>query len=313
MLTNMATEREWTQYWSARDQNGAGDAVANDPGLQSRWRSFFSGLSDRATALDIACGAGGAMRHRLGAGLSVGVDLAPAALKGFAEAIGKGAPVCSPSDTLPFVDGAFHGVVSQFGVEYGGRSAFIEAARVLAPSGQLMLVVHYKDGSIAKESEALLREIVVLETEPSFAPATRNFFERIFDIKRRKGDTPDARAAFMSAQNKFRSALERTRDAVTANAQGLTAHLHNGAQQLFERRAAYAEEDILGWVDEQAANIAAGRARIEAMLSAAHDAPAIGGVVDELRAAGLSCAAPAPLTLMGRNLPAAWIVNARRG
>jgi ubiquinone/menaquinone biosynthesis C-methylase UbiE len=55
-------------------------------------------------------------------------------------------------EDLPFADGGFSGVVSQFGFEYAReKKAVTEAARVLAPGGRLRLVIHAKVGVVAED------------------------------------------------------------------------------------------------------------------------------------------------------------------
>lgn len=54
---------------------------------------------------------------------------------------------------LPFGDGSFDLVVSQFGLEYCGPAAWAEAVRVLAPGGRLLMVCHHA-GSAAVQHNA---------------------------------------------------------------------------------------------------------------------------------------------------------------
>jgi SAM-dependent methyltransferase len=55
-------------------------------------------------------------------------------------------------EALPFRDGTFTSVVSQFGFEYACETrAAAEVARVLTPSGHLCLVIHAKAGAVARD------------------------------------------------------------------------------------------------------------------------------------------------------------------
>ncbi len=59
-----------------------------------------------------------------------------------------------PADDLPYADGPFNAVCSQFGVEYAGTKAFEEAAHVLAPNGRLLILCHYSNGYIDSRNSA---------------------------------------------------------------------------------------------------------------------------------------------------------------
>ena len=61
-----------------------------------------------------------------------------------------------PATELPLPDSSFDFVVSQFGVEYAGIDAFIEAARLVKPGGQLSLLCHYQDGYIDSKNQKML-------------------------------------------------------------------------------------------------------------------------------------------------------------
>ena len=75
--------------------------------------------------------------------------------------------ICS----LPFDDGAFDVVTSQYGIEYApADNAFAEAVRVLAGGGELGLLMHHEDSEIVvpasirrREMEALLADDGVLQ------------------------------------------------------------------------------------------------------------------------------------------------------
>lgn len=52
-------------------------------------------------------------------------------------------------EDLPFEDGEFNGVTSQYGFEYADEEqAISEASRVLAPGGLLRLLIHARDGAV---------------------------------------------------------------------------------------------------------------------------------------------------------------------
>lgn len=65
-----------------------------------------------------------------------------------------------PMEQLPFDDGSLQAVVSQFGFEYGDVAKVTkEIARVLAPNGQVGLIVHRGDGPILEHNRQRRNEL----------------------------------------------------------------------------------------------------------------------------------------------------------
>ncbi|MEQ1930580.1 MAG: class I SAM-dependent methyltransferase, partial [Parvularculaceae bacterium] len=154
-----------------------GGAAAR-PALGALWREFFEsrpfGAGD--LVLDIASGAAPIARQCADVLAPrrrprfVCADYAPAAISAAkrllssATPAGGGAPigfsgVVCDARRLPFVDGSFAAVVSQFGLEYAGPEAFGEAARVLAPGGAFCSVIHARGGAIARECADNARDV----------------------------------------------------------------------------------------------------------------------------------------------------------
>ena len=139
-MTN-TTADDWSNYWRGRTAESSGAAlvgagVESDAELSAFWQAVFSSASSEAQVLDLACGAGSALRHAADAGIRriAGADISSDALKALEKAVpGAITTECSAADT-PFEDGMFNYVVSQFGIEYAGLlAATKEAARLLAP------------------------------------------------------------------------------------------------------------------------------------------------------------------------------------
>ncbi|MCR9130864.1 MAG: class I SAM-dependent methyltransferase [Alphaproteobacteria bacterium] len=146
-------EQAWTRYWRTGQQHSC--FVAGAPfETATVWSEFFDGAPAGASVLDLACGGGALTRIALGhpKGFSVtGVD--------FAEALApvEGA-VLMPRvrlEALPFEDGAFGVVISQFGLEYADADDSVaQAARVLAGGGLFGALIHHAEGELARAAEA---------------------------------------------------------------------------------------------------------------------------------------------------------------
>ena len=306
---------EWDSYWRERGESAMEDAVRRDPGLARLWGAFFADVPGDSAALDIACGDGAVLRRGValrGDGLRyVGVDVAADAL----DRVRRDTPaevVCARLERLPFADGAFAAVASQFGVEYGGEAAFAEAARLVAGGGRLSIVAHYSDGSIMREVTAKLEELDALEAAPGFLPAAREFFTAVFAVERDGVAQSEGAARFQRAADRFQKALRAAAALGASDPESLASRLCAGAKTLFEKRAGYGKEDIFGWLDAMAAAMESGRMRSQALLDAALDEKGVRRVVLALRETGLTLPPPRPFALEGRDAPAAWLFEARR-
>lgn len=147
--------KAWGDFW-ARNQAGS-DAGGCLPqrwsGIEERqkaaWAGFAKQLPKGARLLDLATGDGRVMRWLLAGRRDLkltGCDLAsqlPAPPKGTKVRAGV------RMEDLPFGDGQFSAVVSQFGFEYGDtEQSAAEVARVTQRDGWVGLMTHRMDGPI---------------------------------------------------------------------------------------------------------------------------------------------------------------------
>lgn len=138
-------EDAWSEFWADRAQSHcvAGDAAIRQI-LAAHWVSFAACLPPGATVLDLGCGAGVVGSWMLGARRDLrisGVDSARIRRQLHPRLDLRAE---TTMEALPFVDQRFGAVVSQFGFEYGQRSAAAhEIARILSPGGALSLIVHH--------------------------------------------------------------------------------------------------------------------------------------------------------------------------
>lgn len=154
----MGSKQSWTQYWKSGNLHSC--FVAGNPFETDHiWSPFLDQLPDGSRIVDLACGAGALTRLVVGAGrgfLVTGVD--------YASELPPipGADVQSDIalESLPFPDGSFDAVISQFGFEYADkRPALKEALRVLSDGGRLAFLAH-ADTSAAVEAARVRLENV---------------------------------------------------------------------------------------------------------------------------------------------------------
>lgn len=146
----------WTRYWSHGASHSCGGSYGNryEGALAAFWRAAFQALAPGARVLDIATGNGALPQLLLdfdqaGQLTCDAVDLAALAPAWFdqlpparrAQLRFHGGQA---AETLPFADGSFDLVMSQYGLEYTDLARTVpELLRVCAAGGKVCLVCHH--------------------------------------------------------------------------------------------------------------------------------------------------------------------------
>ncbi|GAA4051648.1 class I SAM-dependent methyltransferase [Parerythrobacter jejuensis] len=155
-----ASERAWGDFWAQQGGQGGGGCLPEgyrsiDAVQQSAWRDFAKRLPRGCALLDLATGDGRVMAWLMGTRRDLkptGVDLAPQL-----PPAPRGAKVKAgvAMEALPFPDGRFNAVTSQFGFEYGNVAQIAaEIARVAKPGALIGLMSHRLDGPILAHNAA---------------------------------------------------------------------------------------------------------------------------------------------------------------
>jgi hypothetical protein len=156
----MSDAAAWSEFWAANAGARQGGCLpqrwaAIEEAQRAAWHGFVAPLPQGAKVLDLATGDGrvlGWMRAVRADLALTGIDLAPA-LPAPPEGTETRGGIAM--EDLPFADGEFGAVVSQFGFEYGNVPAVAgEIARVLASGGNVGLMVHRGDGPILEHNRA---------------------------------------------------------------------------------------------------------------------------------------------------------------
>lgn len=288
----------WADYWQgARSDTRAMGHASLSEELDRFWAERISALlqeSVPARVGDLACGAAPVLARFCECAEAVGwrgelaaIDISSEALALAREAM---APrrvelICAPADDTGLDAGSFDLLFSQFGLEYAGPSAFDEVARLLAPGGRFLSVVHAKEGGIFAESAA---NLAVLDALDEIAI--------LDDIKDLLASTEEAGSAARSrAERRLSEKVERFGRFLQTQSPGaareFARRLVNDAVTLYNRREAYVPKDRDHWLAHQAGAIAAYRGRMTSMMRAALDEDALNRVVGRWREAGLSAQA----------------------
>jgi SAM-dependent methyltransferase len=167
------TKDAWTAFWQEPGQSHCLSG-AHEIGkvLADHWSSFAVSLKPAGRVLDLGCGAGAVGRLLLPVRRDVfitGIDFAriPLAIDRQVELLADTAMEC-----LPFADGVFGAVVSQFGYEYSDTERTArEMARVLGANARFSLVVHHAGSSVVATNRARLDALAALFSEKTLRSA----------------------------------------------------------------------------------------------------------------------------------------------
>ena len=314
-MTKDTHASDWSNYWQGRTAGEAGAAlvgagVETDTELAAFWADVFEGLAPETRVLDMACGAGSALRAAHGAGLTelTGADISPDAVTSLKAAIPGAEGHVTGADKTSFPDGAFDLVVSQFGFEYAGwQAATPEMIRLIAPGGQFTAIAHLAGGAIEAEVRDKLDECIELDGA-GFIPVAETMFTALFAADA-DPEAAEKQEALKTAIARFQSA-EQKLASLAATQGGQAKHLHDGARALYQRRQAYKLEDVLGWLSGMSAEIAAYHGRMKSMTDAALSEDDAVALMALFTSAGFTAEPLTKLKLDGE--AAAWVLKAQR-
>lgn len=292
-----------------------GGAAAR-PALGAIWKSFLesSALGPDDRVLDVASGA--APIARTAATLPaatqarfVCLDYAAAALAAAREALGPSVLYCvGDAGRLPFADGSFAAVVSQFGLEYAGHGAFAAAAAQLRAGGRLCAVVHAAGGVIALESAASA-SAVASALEAGLVRRTRETLRASYDAASRGYLNRKKEAAFTRMLGDVRTRLVASPPSAGRN---LLDRYAADIERLTARRFAFAPEEALGWLRQVESRLEAYVARLRAMQAAARSQADMEAVCASFAACGLADVGFEPVQFRAGEPQGAWRLAARR-
>lgn len=304
---NQPGANEWSSYWGG-DTAGAEVFVGQDgqahPEIAAWWREIFIDLPSNLSIVDLACGSGSVFQHlpkdnelRLH-----GADISAEALRLVQQRIPEIDTTNCSADSLPFQDGQFDMAVSQFGIEYAGDDAFVEAVRVVASDGQLRLLCHFQDGFIDARNQAHLTQAQVI-VNSGFIARSKDLIQAI--------DTRDE-ANIANETRDFQPAEQKLGEACRALPEGIHYHLYQGFRKLYEHRQRYLTQDILTWLDDMQLNVEQNITRLEHMCAAARSETEISALRERMLTAGCSNVAYKPFYISGHKAPLAWAIQAEK-
>lgn len=311
--------KSWDAFWQGTGDTGAfaGGGVAH-PSIRLFWSEFFRLVKDNYATpklIDLATGNGALVDLALQilaneASAYTCVDVSAAAIDNVERRFPGVNGIVADAVSVPLKDQAFDIVMSQFGVEYAGNDAFAESARLLAPGGQLALMLHIENGSIHKECADSLAAIERLQ-DSAFVPLSIDFFKAGFAAVRGAD-----RAPYDAAGAKLAPAIDAAESIMSEYGEDVAgetiARLYSDVGQIHSKLPNYDADEVLGWLNTMDAELDAYKGRMTSMLNASVSHPAFDTLRGDLIAAGLTPTTAAPLGANDGDLPLAWVLVAKR-
>jgi SAM-dependent methyltransferase len=219
----------WSRYWSHGVAHSCGGSYGNsyEGALAQFWRTAFAGLRPGARVLDIATGNGALPQLLLasaGGALSCdAIDLAQVEPQWVASLTPAQRAQCrfhpnQPAEALPFPDGHFDMVVSQYGLEYTDLDRSVaELLRVLAAGGKVCIVAHHAAARPVRLAVAELEHLSWLHRDQGLLDVAQAMIEPMA-----RAGTEAGRAALSTDQaaNALRSRFNALQGEAGARANG---------------------------------------------------------------------------------------------
>ncbi|MBI1212439.1 MAG: methyltransferase domain-containing protein [Alphaproteobacteria bacterium] len=296
----------WDQYWQT-DRLASClnlDTPNYSADMRAGWSGFFTLLPDGARVLDICTGNGAIAAIAVETGRERGksfdvhgVDGAEIDPARFVTKAGDALKVVTfhgktAAEALPFEDGAFDAVTSNYGIEYSDRKRSLpEAARVLKSGGRLRFVVHATEGTVMRDTKTALEQIAFLVDKVRLYALARRAIEAVVASERNPagpGSDPKLHARAIETRDEFQAGIQEivrryggTPDnAVVMSISDLLIHT-------FSVRGGYSLETLVDKVEESKRETLANRGRLIELSKAAVTEVGARGIATALEGQGL--------------------------
>jgi SAM-dependent methyltransferase len=318
----------WDRYWDhgfVTSCSSAFDGNYEGP-IRSAWQDFLAAVPVGGRVLDICTGNGAValiaseVSRTLGLELEIhGID--SAAIRPL-ETVPDGRRLLgdirfhpeTAAEQTPFPDRHFQAITGQYAFEYTDEARCIEElARITAPGGRLMFIVHHADSIVMRTTREEIRNAAIIFEETRIFDRARD----IIDIVGRTRSPAD-RAALGADPH-----AEQARQGLNAAAERLSAALaaspHPELLQIALNRVAEAYR-MLGSEGHKAAlarladsrrELQANLERLHDLMGAARDADQIDRICEQMSNVGFRPRQPVPVRHDNARLMG-WQVQARR-
>jgi SAM-dependent methyltransferase len=309
----------WDIYWRrASDNTAYTSGGSGHPLVLAFWSEYFRGIRNRhgkPKIIDIASGNGAVVQC---AEIAFDgtlpeftcLDVSGAAIKTLETRFPSVRGVVADAAAIPLESDSYQFATSQFGIEYAGLEALDELMRLLGDSGELALLMHYRDGAIHRQCRANLDAISQMQAA-RFIPHCLDTFEAGF-LAMRGGDREPYRSAGRALGSAIRAVEYIMMSQGTEIADGVIVRLYRDVRSIHEQLSRYELSDIRRWLESMQEEIDAYAGRMAAMCDVAIDQATFGHLCQRLIDAGFDVSRGEPLTGPRDPCPLAWSLIARK-
>jgi SAM-dependent methyltransferase len=313
----------WTRHWAGGSPHSCAGSYGDTYGgaIAAFWQSVLKQTAAGSRILDLATGAGALPRlffeQRPDLVLSIdAVDLVESTPRWLdtlpsAQARSIRFHTGTPLENLPFADGEFDLVVSQYGLEYARRpEAIDELRRVRAGRGRTALVLHHADARPVRLAAVEVGHIEWLRAGDGLIAAARAMIEPMS-----RAATPEGRSSLaldsdaLTARNIFNNVQERLSQRADSAPDGADL-LHEArdavAQALQAARAQGEATDAHAALSALESNLSDARLRLQELVDCALDARAAATLAATL---GGTTSPPALATLVDQGHLMGWTLR----
>ncbi len=291
---------EWSAFWKAENPDSClpeGADLAS--GIARAWHSFFESLGPGSRILDLGTGNGSLASRAAAVGSTKqrpftieAVDLAdidphrflPAKRDILSDIRFRGR---TAMESLPFGDGTFDAVVSQYGIEYSDLDRSIpEALRLLAPLGRLRLLLHAEDGVLAERCRLQSRQARDILDSTLFADVV-DLLEKLHAAEQ-GGGGPQTHGQALSAVQVVKSTLDSLAERFGADTDAsLPGAVFAAVRRLPDLRKSLVHGTLMATAAETRHLLEAQLQRLVAMQAAALDRQGMESLAARVGALGL--------------------------
>jgi len=315
----LRVDESWDTYWRGALSGAAfTSGGTSHPAIQAFWIEFFRATraADEAPEIiDIASGTGAVIECAKSAYDGqlpdfTCLDVSASAIRILEQRYPSTRTIVANASKIPLDSHDFDIVTSQFGIEYAGVDAIDEVARLVAPGGQLCLLLHNLAGSIHEECAASLDAIERMQ-QAEFIPHAIAMFESGF-----AACGGAERADYDIAAKRLAPAVQVLESIMTQHgkhvAGDMVMRLYDDVATIHEQMRHYVPSEVLEWLNRLHGELHAFAGRMASMCDAAIDRTAFERICDGLREHSFSIARADALVNPGQQSPLAWALIATR-
>ncbi|MDH5434008.1 MAG: class I SAM-dependent methyltransferase [Gammaproteobacteria bacterium] len=313
------TQDSWETYWrGANGQVALTNEGETDPALNIFWEGFFKTVrTDYAVPniIDIASGNGAVIKiaqkilGKLDFKLT-SLDISESAIKNIEKSYPKIRGIVANATKIPYESTSFDIVTSQFGIEYAGIEAILEASRLVSVGGLLVLIMHQRSSIIDRKCSQNYKSIQLL-LNSEFIPLSIDMFRTGFNAV-----SGSDRQPYENAAKKLAPSIKQVEDILnsygTDTADGTILKLYEDIGNIHKKIQYYDSNEVLEWLTNMKMEINAYSERMLSMTNSALDNSDMAEITSRLEENNFMIEHKENLIGHNNRLPLGWTLVARR-